>query len=409
MGRERQFRRGILGVTAALLVGLVAIPQAGRDVARRLFASARNSVRAAIGLTPGRAEIEAEIARKRLRDVAGTRSIFGQIYAESRPPMRPLLDYSGLTPGACVLRWGNFDKVLLLPGTVFAEDDSGRSYRMRPNVRSVWLRRVALPRDLAGFFLVPDTPGLRALVPGTGAEIVAGSEQSTNSWGCRGPEPDLSAPIKGLVLGDSNMQGLFVADDQTPPACLARDLERRLKRRVSLLNTGHLGYSTEQYARTLDEYGDRFKPDFVLLTLCVNDFGDVGEAMDGRGDWEETRYWLDHIYQWCRTRNVLCVTSPIPYDHQVTATRREGGYPGRVNDLSRSSSLNYVFPIEDLVDEFLTIRLEAKRLGRSINANPLFNTHIDDHHFSPLGTEVWGKALGRRIAPLLEWRRLESR
>ena len=321
--------------------------------------------------------------------------------------MRRLLEYSGLTPSTSVLRWGNFDKVLLLPGTVFAADDLGRSYRMKPNVRSVWLRNVALPRDLAGFFLVPDTPELKRIILGTGAGIVPGSEQTTNSWGCRGPEPDLSAPIKGIVLGDSNMQGLFVGDDQTPPACLARELETRLKKRVSLLNTGHLGYSLEQYARTLEEYGERFPPDFVLLTVCVNDFGDVGPAMDGQGDWDETRYWLDRIYQWCRTRGVLCVTSPIPYDYQVTAVRRAGGYPGKFNDLSGSSSLNYVFPIEDLVDEFLRIRSAAKQTGQAVTTNPLYNTHIDDHHFSPVGAEAWAKAVGRRIGALLEWKSLE--
>lgn len=390
------------------LLSIFTVNRSGRDLSIRVFDTSRNGLRNLLGVTPDRVELEARIATKRVRDVAGTRAIFESIYDESKPPMRRLLEESGLTPRDCVLRWGNFDKILLLPGAVFSGDASGRSYRMKPKVKSVWLRNVALPRDLSGFFLVPDTPAMRSLASEVGAFVVPGSEQTTNSWGCRGPEPDLSAPIKGLILGDSNMQGLFVSDDQTPPQCLARELEVRLNGRVSLLNTGHLGYSTEQYARTLEEYGDRFKPDFVLLTMCVNDFGDVGEAMSGGGDWAETRYWLERIYQWCRTRNILCVTSPLPYDHQVISTRREGGYPGHLNDISGASSLNYVFPIEDLVDEFLRIRLEAKRQGRSINANPLYNTHIDDHHFSPLGSQVWGKSLGRRISRLLEWRQLEA-
>ena len=41
------------------------------------------------------------------------------------------------------------------------------------------------------FFLVPDGPGLAAAIKGTAAIPVSESRQSTNSWGLRGPEPDL--------------------------------------------------------------------------------------------------------------------------------------------------------------------------------------------------------------------------
>ncbi len=403
--RERRFRAAIAGLTLLVILAILTLMPSGREFVLRVATGSRRAIRGLVGITPGRPEVEAATMRKRARDVAGTRGVFRGIYAETPPPMRRLLEYSGLSPDSAVVRWGNFDKVLLLPGTVFEDDDSGRSYRMRPNTRSVWLRNVALPRDLAGFFLVPNRPELRDLVIGTGAAIVAGSEQTTNSWGCRGPEPDPSAPVRGIVLGDSNMQGLFVADDQTPPARLAFELAKALGQRVSILNTGHLGYSPEQYARTLDEYGDRFKPSFVVLTLCVNDFGDVGDAMGGVGDWDETRHWIDHVRQWCRTRDVLLLVSPVPYDHQITASRRAGGYPGKPADLIGSSSLQYVFPIEDLVDEFLRARSEARRSGRPSPSNPLYNTHIDDHHFSPRGCEVWGRALARRLALLLEWRR----
>ena len=177
-----------------------------------------------------------------------------------------------------------------------------------------------------------------------------------------------------------------------------RELTERLKERVSILNTGHLGYSTEQYARSLIEYGERFRPHFVLLAPCVNDFGDAGDGMHGLGDWEETRYWLEMIYQYCRTRDILCVTAPVPYDAQITASRAEGGFPGHLNDISQVSSLNWVFPIEDLVDEFARVRLEARREGRQISPNPLYNVHLGDNHFTPLGAEVWSRAVARRLA-----------
>ena len=43
------------------------------------------------------------------------------------------------------------------------------------------------------------------------AQIVDGSTQTTNSWGLRGPEPDMRAAWRGIVLGDSYMQGLLSA------------------------------------------------------------------------------------------------------------------------------------------------------------------------------------------------------
>jgi lysophospholipase L1-like esterase len=402
---DRLFRRGIVATTLLALVALVGLTPTGRYMSRRVGTWTLRAGWAALGVPPSRTALDAEWASRRHRDVASATATFHRVYDESSPAVKRLLDFAGMGRETALLRWGNYDKILVLPSAVFAPDDSGRSYRLRPNLRSVWLRGVDLTHGMNGFFLVPDTPDLPAVLRGTTASIVPGTAQTTNSWGCRGPEPDPSAPIRGLILGDSNMQGYFVGDDETPPAYLARDLEKRLGVRVSLLNTGHLGYSLEQYYSSLAEYTDRLRPTFVLLALCVNDFGDFADVVAGRADWDDARYWLDRIDAFCRTRGILCITTPIPYDSQVTALRLEGGYPGRVNDLLRSGSLFYCFPIEDLVDEFMRLRVEAQRSGRTLSANPLFNLHLGDHHFSPRGAEVWGRALGRRIAVLLEMSR----
>ena len=190
---RRWFRRAIVGLTALGIAGVLAFMPGGREVQSRGIASARRFFRSLIGAPPARAEIAGSWASWRAQGVESTRAMYRSIYGETKPPMRRLLKYAGLTPDDAVLRWGNFDKILLLPSTTFEADDSGRSYRMKPNIRSVWLRNVALPHDLSGFFLVPDRPELSRIVEGTGAVIVAGSEQTTNSWGCRGPEPEPSA------------------------------------------------------------------------------------------------------------------------------------------------------------------------------------------------------------------------
>jgi hypothetical protein len=83
------------------------------------------------------------------------------------------------------------------------------------------------------FFLVPDGPGLAAALEGTSGIPVETSRQTTNSWGLRGPEPDPHAPLRGIVLGDSFMQGMFIGDRETPPECLRSYLEDQLETRVS--------------------------------------------------------------------------------------------------------------------------------------------------------------------------------
>ena len=118
------------------------------------------------------------------------------------------------------------------------------------------------------------------------------------------------------------MQGLFVGDEQTPSECLKRHLSRDLKARVEVLNTGHLGYSPEQEYYTLREYADRFRPRFVVLNLFANDFGDLFEVLDGKGDWEEGKYWLGQITQFCRTRGLICLTVPAPWVNQLEGQRR---------------------------------------------------------------------------------------
>ena len=79
--------------------------------------------------------------------------------------------------------------------------------------------------QMKAYFQILDQPGIADIVEGTGASIVEGSVQTTNSWGLRaGTEPGHGGKSRGIVLGDSYMQGLFVADDETPTECLKRDL-----------------------------------------------------------------------------------------------------------------------------------------------------------------------------------------
>ena len=279
-------------------------------------------------------------------------------------PSRPSCATRGLTRIMGFCAPGNYNQTLLLPSTVFEPDDHGRSYRMRPCVDSIWLREVTFQRGVPAFFLVPDRPELRELIRGTGAIPVEESKQSTNSWGLRGDEPDLDAPLRGIVLGDSYMQGLFVDDQHTPPECLRRDLEARLKSRVSVLNTGVLGYSPEQYYYSLVAFADRFRPQFVVVSVFANDFGEGSDVTKGGGDWDEGKYWLDRILSLTQTRGWTCLIVPVPVTDRALGRRKSGFYPGRISNVLNTNAVDFLNPAEGFVNAQLRLLIGAVRTWR---------------------------------------------
>ncbi|HWE39453.1 MAG TPA: SGNH/GDSL hydrolase family protein [Isosphaeraceae bacterium] len=395
---DRRFRRGIAAATALALVALVAGTATGRDLVLKLVVRAKWAVQGVVGLEPDRTDIDAEWARRRARDIAHTKDDFRVAVAEEASGVGRFLKVSGMDPDSALIRWANYDHTLVLSSRVF-EADERRSYRLRPHVRSFWVQNLPIGRGVATIALVPDEPAVRAAVGGSGGRLVSGSEQTTNSWGLRGPEPDRGAAVHGIVVGDSFMQGVLVGDADTPPARLERRLAEAWGVPVSVLNAGLLGYSPEQYYWTLIEYADRFKPQFVVLSLFANDFGSLGDALDhGKGDWDEGRFWLNEAEQFCRSRGILLIITPVPCEVQIGARRRLGNYPGQVSNICQAGGLDWCDPIEDFVDEHLRLVREGERHGRRPYHCPLFLGRIGDGHFSPEGAETWARALATRIA-----------
>jgi hypothetical protein len=374
----------------------------GRYLAGGLAFKSRQLLRWGMGSAPERAEIAAEWDRYRRQGVRDTEREFRKVFSEMDPALQKLMRYAGNDPETGLLRWGNLSQTLLLPSKVFVADDTGRSYRLRPNVRAVWLRNIIIQKIPLTFFLVPDGPGLREAMKDTSAVIVEGATQTTNSWGLRGPEPDRSAPLRGIVLGDSYMQGLFVGDDETPSESLRRELQSHFKESVSILNTGHLGYSPEQEFRTLEEYADRFHPQFVVLSLFANDFGGIEDVVQGGGDWDDSNYWIGEILQHCRSKGVTCVVVPVPLERQIYARRFAGHYQGRISNFLETSGQDYIDPIEDFVDVHIKLLIEGERAHNRPVTCPLYNGRIADGHFSAAGCQVWAKAVARRLDLLLE-------
>ncbi len=405
---DRTFKWLIALATIASIALFLTVLSPGRYLSSWVAARARRLAMQAVGLPPDRGEIDADWKRKRLFDIEQSRGTLAGTFAEYPPATQRLLQYAGLDPDHALVRWGNFDRTVLLPSTVFEPDHAGRSYRFRPNVRSIWIRNFPMKGPLKAYFPVPDTPEISEIVKGTVVQIVDGSNQTTNSWGLRGPEPDLSAPWRGIVLGDSYMQGLFVGDQETPVECLKRDLKARLGTPVEILNTGHLGYSPEQYYHSLIEYVQRFPPRFVVVSLFANDFGDFQEVLQGRGDWQEGGYWLDLIWQYCFSHSLDCVIVPAPWINQIEGPQMAGNYPGKISNILEASGPGYLDPIAEFANAQLAVINDAKRLGLVSLGSPLFNGRIGDGHFSARGCEVWASAVGRRVALLLEKRQLAN-
>ncbi len=394
--RERRIKTTILTLTVLVLVAMLAGTTTGRYLVTRCVLAAQSRFCAPVGGGPPRDVIEAETHARRAFGIEATRELVRQVYQESDPKTAEVFRYAAMTPDDAVLRWGNFNGTFLLSSRVFEPDDTGRSYRLRPHVASVWLGLGALPRGIAGYFLVPDGPELKALSQRIGVAIVPGTAQTTNSWGCRGPEPDPKADVRVIVLGDSMMQGLMVGDDETPPIFLEHELRARLGGTVSVLNTGTLGYSTEQYYYTLMQFLDRFRPHYIVVSLCGNDFPDDDDG------WNEALYWLDRIEQECRTTGRVCLVVPAPVDSQVAGSRSSNSFQSRMEQHLATPGTCYCNPIEEFVEENLRLFIAAQRAGRPTGTSPLYNGHLNDHHFSPLGSALWAKIVARRLILLRE-------
>lgn len=401
--RDSQFKRVNLALTALALIALAAGTSRGRYLSATLASDAKIAIAQLLDIPLGRSEVEARKRRDRAHGAESTRGIYQRFYDQKAPEsLRRTLKEAGMAPADALYRPANYNRTVVLSSKVFAADETGRAYRMVADTRSFWTKSYVLPRGLDSFFFLPDTPGVREAMTASGAAVMPESPQSTNSWGCRGPEPDPQAEIRGLILGDSFMQGLFVADSETPPACLERDLAKARGKRVSLLNTGHIGYSPEQYYFTLLEYYDKFKPKFVVLSICPNDFGDAEDVLMGIGDWDEGAYWLGAIDYFCRTHELPCLLVPIPFESQVMFNRGAGHYPGKLLNIFPRSNTKYLDPIEAFVQENLRLKKEAWRAGKRPSFSPLFNGHIHDGHFSAAGCALWAREVARRLVMLIE-------
>ena len=302
------------------------------------------------------------------------------------------MGFAGLDPEHGLLRWGNYDQTLLLPSTVFEADDRGRSYRMRPCTDAIWLREVTVPSGPLTFFLVPDRPELREVIRGTSAKICEGSKQSTNSWGLRGPSPIRRRPCAASCSAIRSCRGSSWTNRTPLPNASGAYLAARLKTGVSIVNTGVLGYSPEQYYQSLAAFADRFQPQFVVVSIFANDFGEASEVASGGGEWDEGKYWLHQIMSLGQSRRWTTLFVPVVTVEHTLGRRKMGYYPGTISNLLGTSATNFLNPADAFADAHLRLLIEGEERGERPSGCLLYNEQIRDGHFSALGRAGMGRS-----------------
>ena len=97
-------------------------------------------------------------------------------------------------------------------------------------------------------------------------------------------------------------------------------------------------------------------PQFVVLSLFANDFGDIYEVIAGKGDWDEGKYWLGEISAVSAgSGGSCCSRSRLRTKTRSTTADSPAIYPGAISNIMETTGMYYLDPIEDFVNEHLAL------------------------------------------------------
>jgi len=130
----------------------------------------------------------------------------------------------------------------------------------------------------------------RAVVPGTlfyKYKPVKTETLAINSFGYRGDEikPKEKDEFRIVLFGDSRIFGILLADENTIPAALEKDLRETFPgKNIKVLNFGVEGLTLQRTADAAKHYYKELEPDIILLYSGAND---INEAyIFGWKEWE---------------------------------------------------------------------------------------------------------------------------
>jgi hypothetical protein len=172
----------------------------------------------------------------------------------------------------------------------------------------------------------PDDRLSYALRPNwAGGQQHAGREMDvmTNGLGLRGKAATAQKPegvLRVLVVGDSFVFGLGVAEGETLPAYLEPLLAAALGRPVEVLNAGVPGWAADDYLIFLETRGFALDPDLIVVVVMENDIGDLL--------WKRFDLGEDRLPR--RTRSLLRVVDQdgqLRYLHDENAQLPDAPFP----------------------------------------------------------------------------------
>jgi len=115
-------------------------------------------------------------------------------------------------------------------------------------------------------------PGVREKrIEGTLGDYPVDFTVSTNEAGYRSPPLRAEGTFRVIALGNSCTFGVGVADDETWPRLLEKEMRRFHGADAEVLNAGVPGYTAYQGLRWLAARGLALRPDLVLLCFGFND------------------------------------------------------------------------------------------------------------------------------------------
>ncbi|MEW6267174.1 MAG: GDSL-type esterase/lipase family protein [Thermodesulfobacteriota bacterium] len=94
------------------------------------------------------------------------------------------------------------------------------------------------------------------------------------------PKPD--GVFRIMLVGDSLTYGYGLAEEQTYPSLVCRDLKSEY--RVECLNLGVAGAQSEDITKTVQAFLPRLDPDLIVYGICLNDF-----LPSGKGEYASNR------------------------------------------------------------------------------------------------------------------------
>lgn len=185
--------------------------------------------------------------------------------------------------------------------------------------------------------------------------------------------------IRILMTGDSSIYGWGVTDKETVAVFLEKQLQRRLRKPIEVINMGIPGYSTEQTIRLLNKVGWKYEPDLVIVS---NIFSDCNiDAFQDKQAFSLTNPQPNPLEQVLQNSRLYCAFKMHWVYHQATLNQNPNrvlmpGIPTgpnaavRLEEINQSIALSRV-PIPDYLNNLSIIKEEANKRGAQMLLAPL--------------------------------------